>query len=69
MKPCELSLEQQFKLRSFEDQARRMSHEQAIEFLIKLHEIMVAREVMYRHMLKESWGLSMGVAGGVDADE
>lgn len=69
MQPCELSLEQKFQLRSFEDQARLMSHEQAIEFLIKLHEIMVAREAMYRYMLKESWGLSMGVAGGSDANE
>ena len=66
MQPCELSLEQQFQLRSFEDQVRQMSHEQAIYFLIKLHESMVAREAMYRHMLKESWGLSMGVA---DADK
>jgi Phycobilisome degradation protein nblA len=52
--PVELSLEQQFSIRSFETQVQQMSHEQAQDFLIKLYEQMVMRETMYRHFLKGS---------------
>ncbi len=53
----ELSLEQQFSLRSFETQVSRMSREQAQDFLIKLYEQMMLRETMYRHFLRQEWGL------------
>jgi hypothetical protein len=52
-----LTLEQQFALRSFENQVKRMSHEQAQDFLVKLYEQMMARETMYRHFLKHQWGI------------
>lgn len=52
-----LSLEQQFNLRSFETQVQKMSHEQAQEFLIKLYEQMIVRENMYKEFLKHQWGL------------
>jgi hypothetical protein len=55
--PVELSLEQQFSLRSFETQVERMSHEQAQHFLVKLYEQMMMRETMYKHFLKHQWGL------------
>ncbi|MCU0570313.1 MAG: NblA/ycf18 family protein [Oculatellaceae cyanobacterium Prado106] len=58
--PVELSLEQQFSLRSFETQVERMSHEQAQSFLIKLYEQMMLRETMYKHFLKHEWGLESG---------
>jgi Phycobilisome degradation protein nblA len=58
--PVELSLEQQFNIRSFETQVQQMSHEQAQDFLIKLYEQMVMRETMYRHFLKQHWGLEPG---------
>ncbi len=35
--PIELTLEQQFSLRSFESQVAQMSREQAQEFLVKLY--------------------------------
>lgn len=53
----QLSLEQQFNLRSFETQVQKMSREQAQDFLVKLYEQMIRRETMYRHFLKQEWGL------------
>jgi hypothetical protein len=58
--PVELTLEQQFSLRSFETQVSQMSREQAQEFLVKLYEQMVMRENMYKHFLKQQWGLEPG---------
>lgn len=56
-KPIELSLEQQFSLRSFQDQVANMSQEQAQHFLVKLYEQMMLRETMYKHFLKHQWGI------------
>lgn len=53
--PIELTLEQQFSLRSFESQVALMSREQAQEFLVKLYEQMLMRETMYRYFLKQQW--------------
>ncbi|NJR50009.1 MAG: NblA-related protein [Leptolyngbyaceae cyanobacterium CSU_1_3] len=58
--PVELSLEQQFNIRSFETQVEKMSREQAQDFLVKLYEQMLMRETMYRHFLKHQWGLEPG---------
>lgn len=58
--PVELSLEQQFSIRSFETQVKQMSREQAQEFLVQLYEQMLMRETMYRHFLKHQWGLESG---------
>lgn len=56
-KPIEISLEQQFNIRSFQTQVEQMSHQQAQEFLIKLYEQMIYREATYKHLLKHNWGL------------
>ena len=53
----ELSLEQEFNLRSFESQVQQMSHEQAQEFLVKLYEQMLTRENMYKEFIKHEWGI------------
>ncbi|HEY9909402.1 MAG TPA: NblA/ycf18 family protein [Thermosynechococcaceae cyanobacterium] len=58
--PVELTLEQQFSIRSFETQVQQMSREQAQDFLVKLYEQMVMRENMYKHFLKHQWGLESG---------
>ena len=50
--PVQLSLEQQFSLRSFESQVDRMSREQAQQFLVMLYEQMMYRENMYKSLLK-----------------
>lgn len=55
--PVELSLEQQFNIRSFETQVQKMSREQAQEFLIKLYEQMIRKENMYKEFLKHQWGI------------
>jgi hypothetical protein len=56
----ELTLEQKFNLRSFETQVDKMSREQAQQFLVKLYEQMMLRETMYKHFLKQEWGLEPG---------
>jgi predicted HD phosphohydrolase len=53
----ELSLEQQFNLRSFQTQVENMSREQATDFLVKLYEEMLVRENIYKDVLKHQWGL------------
>ncbi|MEQ8540843.1 MAG: NblA/ycf18 family protein [Coleofasciculus sp. D1-CHI-01] len=55
--PMQLSLEQQFNIRSFETQVQQMSREQAQDFLVKLYEQMLMRENMYKEFLKHEWGL------------
>jgi hypothetical protein len=58
--PIELSLEQQFNIRSFATQVQQMSPEQAKDFLVKLYEQMVVREATYKELLKHQWGLDSG---------
>ena len=58
--PVELTLEQQFSLRSFRDQVAHMSREQAQQFLVQLYEQMMLRETMYKHFLKHQWGIDSG---------
>jgi hypothetical protein len=53
-----LSLEQEFRLKSFADQVRCMSREQAQEFLIMIHQQMMIQETMYRHFLMHEWNLN-----------
>lgn len=55
--PISLSLEQQFTLRSFEDQVKGMSREQAQEFLVKLYRQMMQQENMYKEVIKHEWGI------------
>lgn len=55
--PLELTLEQQFNLRSFETQVEKMTLEQAQDFLLKLYEQMMLREATYKHLLKHQWGI------------
>lgn len=60
--PIELSLEQEFILRSFTDQVQQMSREQAQEFLIVLHKQMMMQKTMYQQFLKHEWRLDSGAA-------
>ncbi|MGF1477917.1 MAG: NblA/ycf18 family protein [Cyanophyceae cyanobacterium] len=55
--PAQLTLEQQFNVRSFETQVKRMSREQAQDFLVKLYEQMMLRENMYKEFIKHQWGI------------
>jgi Phycobilisome degradation protein nblA len=58
----ELTLEQQFSLRSFTDQVQQMSREQAQEFLILQHKHMMIQETMYKKILKQEWKLDQDFA-------
>jgi Phycobilisome degradation protein nblA len=55
--PFELSLEQQFSVRSFQTQIQEMSREQAQDFLVKLYTQMLWQESTYKNLLKHQWGL------------
>jgi len=52
-----LTLEQQFNIRWFEQQVKQMSREQAQEFLVKLYHEMVVKENFYQEMIKKQWGI------------
>ncbi|MBD2325617.1 NblA/ycf18 family protein [Alkalinema sp. FACHB-956] len=56
-KSIELTLEQQFNLRSFATLVRDMSREQAQEFLVNLYEQMLIKDAYYKHFLRKEWGL------------
>ena len=58
--PIELSLEQEFSLRTFADQVQQMSREQAQEFLQMLYKQMMIREKTYQELLKHQWELDSG---------
>jgi hypothetical protein len=60
--PIELSLEQEFSLRSFADQVQLMSREQAQEFLLMLYQQMMIREMMYQQFLKHEWRIDSDAA-------
>jgi Phycobilisome degradation protein nblA len=53
----ELSLEQQFSVRSFQTQIQDMSREQAQEFLVQLYTQMLWQESTYKNLLKHQWGI------------
>ncbi|HYW19070.1 NblA/ycf18 family protein [Nostoc sp. FACHB-892] len=58
--PIELSLEQEFSLRTFSDQVQQMSREQAQEFLQMLYKQMMIREKTYQELLKYQWEVGSG---------
>lgn len=60
----ELSLEQEFSLRSFTDKCKHISREQAQELLIMLYKQMMIRETMYQQILKHEWKLELDAVSG-----
>ncbi len=52
-----ISLEQQFELRKFEDQVRNLSREEAQELLVRLRESMLIQANTFKDIIKESWGI------------
>lgn len=53
----DLTLEQEFNLRDFTDKVRRMSREQAQEFLIVQYRLMLIQKMMYLGLLRQEWQL------------
>jgi uncharacterized protein YaaW (UPF0174 family) len=64
-----LSIEQQFYLKSFADQVKRMSQEQAQEFLIELHRQMIIKEKIYQHLIQQEWNLNSNKSLNEDETE
>ncbi|MGB3650264.1 MAG: NblA/ycf18 family protein [Rivularia sp. (in: cyanobacteria)] len=60
--PIELSLEQEWRLKSFASQVQHMSREQAQKLLIALHQQMMIQETTYRNLLMHEWNLDSGTA-------
>ena len=54
----QLSLEQKFELRAFADRVKTLSQDEAHKHLVDLYELMIKKESMYKHFLKQEWGLS-----------
>jgi len=64
----ELTLEQEFSLRSFEDQVKQMSQEQAQEFLVSQQRLMMLRDTMFQSLLKHEWKLDGSFASSYTED-
>jgi Phycobilisome degradation protein nblA len=64
-----LSIEQEFQLKSFADQVKRMSQAQAQEFLIELHRQMMIREKIYQHLIQQEWNLNLNKSLNEDETE
>ncbi len=59
MKYCEqLSLEQQFNLRTFADLVQTLSSEEAQGLSIELYRRMMLKDNLYEELLKDYWGIS-----------
>lgn len=53
----ELTLEQEFSLRSFADQVQQMSREQAQDFLLLQYKYMMIQSTIYQEIIKKDWKL------------
>ena len=53
----ELTLEQQFSLRSFETRVEQMDLNQARLALNQLYRELIEQELTYKQLLKEQWGM------------
>lgn len=52
--PLELSLEQQFSLRTYADQVKGLDQEQAQQLLLQVVRQLMIKENVIRHLVKES---------------
>jgi hypothetical protein len=55
----ELTLEQEFSLKSFASDVQNMSLEQAREFLIDQHRNMLIQKTIFQQLLKHDWNLEI----------
>jgi len=53
----ELSLEQQFEVRSFSQRVQSLNREEAIALLNDLFVQMIHKDAYYQQLLKHSWGI------------
>jgi hypothetical protein len=55
----QLSLEQEFSIRAFNEQIQGLSHQEAIEMLQDLFRLSVVKEGMYKQMLLQEIGAGL----------
>jgi hypothetical protein len=58
----ELTLEQEFNLRNFENQVQQMNLEQAQEYLVKLYQLMLVQKRVFQELMKREWNLNVDLA-------
>ena len=58
----ELTLEQEFNLRNFENQVQQMNLEQAQEYLVKLYQLMLVQKTVFQELMKHEWNLNVDLA-------
>jgi hypothetical protein len=51
--PMELSLEQQFNLKMYEEQIKGLSQEQSQEFLLEVMRQLMVKENVIRHLIRQ----------------
>ncbi|MFM7425171.1 MAG: NblA/ycf18 family protein [Elainella sp.] len=52
--PMELSLEQQFNLKVYEDQVQELSHEEVQQFLLEVLRQLMIKDNILKHLLKQA---------------
>lgn len=52
--PMNLSLEQQFQLKVYQEQVKGLSAEQAHEFLLEIMRQLMVKDNVIRHLIKQS---------------
>lgn len=52
--PMELSLEQKFNLKMYEDQVKGLSQEESQQFLLEVLRQLMVKENMIKHLLKQA---------------
>ena len=50
--PAKLSIEQQFKLKVYQDQVKTLTREQAQEYLLEVLRQMMVKDNLVKHLLK-----------------
>jgi hypothetical protein len=54
----QLTMEQEFSIRSFGEQVKGLTLEESQEFLVNLYRQMVMKEAMYKSFLAHEWGIT-----------
>ncbi len=57
MEPIQLSLEQEFLLKSRAMDFQQLSREQAIAMLIQIDRLILTQEAVYKQLLAKEWGI------------
>jgi hypothetical protein len=52
--PMELSLEQKFNLKMYEEQVKALSHEEAQKFLLEVLRQLMVKDNMLKHFMKQA---------------